>query len=523
MHLSLPFHSNEIKPRKRFVTAFLIGGALLSIFGGTHAKGGPAAPPGFADIVQPLLPAVVNISTTSEVPADRRGFEFPDIPQDHALAELFKRFFEEQLYNRPRKSTSLGSGFIIDPAGYIVTSNHVIADADEITVILNNENKTELKAKIVGRDRRTDLALLKVDTLEKLPYVEWGDSDAARVGDWIIAVGNPFGLSSTVTAGIVSTTSRDISRSAVGSSADYINGYIQTDASINMGNSGGPMFNMAGKVIGINSAILTPSAGNVGIGFAVPSAFAKPVIEQLKKHGRTSRGWLGVKIQPVTPEIAKALKLEKAEGALVSSITPKSPAEKANFKPRDVILEFNSKPVKDVRSLPFMVGETKIGEKVPVVVWRNGRKETLSVMVGEFEQAEEAGLLALDMEDRPSSSAAQEVLGVTVRTLQGRDREELGIPADVKGVVILRIDPSSQAAETGELQRGEVITHINDVSVTSPEDLVRELQKAQREQRSSVILTVQRGRESHFAGLSVPKEGISFSKKRGVKKRSRGE
>ncbi len=461
-------------------------------------------PVSFADIVEPLLPAVVNISTSQDL-GKKEAAELPEIPENHPYHDFFKHFFEEHYSKTPRKATALGSGFIIDASGLVVTNNHVIADADEITVILHDENKTELKAKVVGRDPRSDLALLKVDAKKDLPFVKWADSTKARTGDWVVAIGNPFGLSSSVTTGIISTIARNISAQMKNSpgGADIVDGYIQTDAAINMGNSGGPLFNMNGEVVGVNTAILSPSGTNIGIGFAIPSEVVKPIIEQLKTYGRTRRGWLGVRVQVVTDEIAEALGMEKAQGALVGSITENGPAAKAGLKPRDVIITFNGVPVPESRSFPRIVGETEIGKEVPVVIVRDGKKMTLQVKVGEYEAAEEAGLIPSQRVEQEAKKNTKDILGMSLRDLTPQDRASMQIPADLKGVLIMKIDPYSEAYQSKGLRNGDIIVDVGGTPVSKTEEVIALVEDAKKKKKKHEIFQIRRGENVLFIALNV--------------------
>ena len=367
-------------PRARPLALLVVAATVLTL--GPAPAQTRGAPESFADLAESLLPAVVNISTTQKIRG--RGPEIPQFPPGSPFEEFFKEFFDrQQRRGGPRRATSLGSGFIVTGDGYVVTNNHVIADADEVTVILQDD--TKLKARIVGRDPKTDLAVLKVQPDGELPFVKFGDSDRLRIGDWVIAIGNPLGFGGTVTAGIVSALGRDIN------SGPYDN-FIQTDASINKGNSGGPLFNLQGEVIGINTAIFSPTGGSIGIGFSIPAALARPVVNQLREFGRTRRGWLGVRIQAVTDEIAESLGLGAARGALVASVTEGGPAEKARIEAGDVILTFNEKPIEVMRQLPRAVADTSPDQEVVVTVWRKGAEISMNVVIAELEEYEQASL-----------------------------------------------------------------------------------------------------------------------------------
>jgi serine protease Do len=469
-------------PARRTVPWPLAGLVALAVMAAPAAAQAKTAPESFADLASKLLPSVVNISTTQTLEG-RGGVEMPQLPPGSPFEDFFREFFER---NRPqqrqRKVTSLGSGFIVDASGYIVTNNHVIKDADEITVALHDG--TRLEAEVVGRDPKTDMAVLKVKPTGKLTAVHFGDSDKARVGDWVVAIGNPFGLGGSVTAGIISARNRDIN------SGPY-DDYIQTDASINRGNSGGPMFNLDGEVIGINTAIFSPSGGSVGIGFAVPSATASPVIAQLIKNGQVRRGWLGVHIQAVTEEIAETLGLKDAKGALVASVIKDGPAEKGDIKAGDVILRFDGKEVPEMRKLPRIVAATDINKTVDVVVWRNSEKMTLSVSVGELEERE-AKVASRSRGGEKAGKAAEkiEALGLTVAEVTTDLRERYSLDKDAKGVVVTAVDEGGAAAEKG-IRPGDVIAEISQEEVVTPADIVARIKDARKSGRKSVLLLVE--------------------------------
>ena len=465
-----------------------------------------SAPESFADLAEKLTPAVVNISTTQKVTGRRGQVPVPQFPPGSPFEEFFKDFFERQRPggdgdnneggNRPtRRISSLGSGFVIDPSGIVITNNHVIAEADEITVIFSDD--TRRKAEVLGRDAKTDLAVLQLKQEPgdgELPFVKFGDSDKSRIGDWVMAIGNPFGLGGSVTAGIISARSRNIN-------AGPYDDFFQTDASINRGNSGGPLFNMDGEVIGVNTAIFSPSGGSVGIGFSIASNLAKPVIEQLREYGKTRRGWLGVRIQPVTDEIAESLALDEPRGALVASVFEPGPAAEAGFEAGDVILKFDGKEVPIVRALPRIVAETGIGKAVAVEVWRKGKMVTLSVMIGELKEDEVAALAAGDT-GGGSPPASVSALGMTLSTMNNDLREKFEIGGEVKGVVITDVDDESAAAEKG-IRAGDIIVEVAQEEVTSPNQVVDKVKQAKESNRKSVLLLVQRSDDLRFVALRL--------------------
>lgn len=493
-----------------FVVAAISYGAHTNIAAAQVKEGDTSSPvysaqtpPSFADLSEKLLPSVVNISSTQKTiqPED-----FPDMPH-FPPGSPFEDFFEEFMGRRGQgvpaiPPASLGSGFVVDAEnGYIVTNYHVIRDAEEIRVTLHDD--TTLEADIVGHDEKTDIAVLKVETETALSEVIFGDSDNMRVGDWVLAIGNPFGLGGTVTTGIISARQRDIN------SGPY-DDYIQTDASINRGNSGGPMFDLNGHVIGINTAIFSPSGGSVGIGFAIPSSLARPVINQLIEYGRTRRGWLGVRIQSVTDEIAEGLGLDGEQGALVASVTETGPAEEAGLKAGDVILKFDGKNIDTMRNLPRIVAETKIGDEVEVEYWRNGKVGKSKVVVGELEQAEENGLIdSRDMPDGPVPDETGQVVldafGLTLSAITEDDRTAYSIPADVGGVLITDVAGRSVAAEKGLLV-GDVIVEINQQAITAPEKAAEIVDKAEKAGRSSVLLLISREGDAHFEALRFKRD-----------------
>lgn len=478
---------------------FLVAIAVLAIAGNPAVARG--APDSFADLAERLLPAVVNISTTQAVKKREEGDgpQAPRFPPGSPFEDFFKEFFDRQQRETPqRRGTSLGSGFIIDKAGYVVTNNHVIADADEIFVTLHDD--TKLKATLVGRDAKTDLALLKVSSSKPLVAVPFGNSSKTRVGDWVVAIGNPFGLGGTVTAGIVSARQRDIN------SGPY-DDYIQTDASINRGNSGGPMFNLDGAVIGINTAIFSPSGGSVGIGFAIPSNLAKPIVDQLREFGKARRGWLGVRIQTVNDEIAQSLGMKEATGALVASVTKDGPAEKYKIKVGDVILNFDGKKVGEMRRLPRIVAETPVNKSVSVDVWRNGKLVTLPVQLGEFPEDDQK-VAAATPKAGPSKVKTETLgsLGITLSALTPGLRDQFKLESDVEGVVITEVSPAGPAAEK-RIQAGSVIRKIgpDQEAVSSPEQVRRKVEEARKANLKTILVLIEAGGTQRFVALNIGK------------------
>ena len=441
----------------------------------------------FADLAEKALPAVVNISTTQSIVSEGR----PDLPPGAPFEDFFKDFFDKNREGRrPRQSSSLGSGFVIDPSGIIVTNNHVIADADEIVVRFQDDS--ELPAKVLGRDPKTDLAVLKVDSPKPLAYLPMGDSRKIRVGDWVIAIGNPFGLGGSVSAGIISARQRDIR------SGPY-DTYLQTDAAINKGNSGGPMVNMDGEVIGVNSAIFSPTGGSIGIGFAAPTSLAEPIIAQLQQFGETRRGWLGVHIQTVTEEIAESLGLDRARGALVASVSKDGPAANGGIKDGDVILKFDGKTVDKVRKLPRIVAETKIGRSVDVMVWRDERERKLRVVVERLDESKTASAASSDRGGAGSRTKIDN-LGIVIGLLTDEVRDAAGIVDDVEGVLILAVEDDGPAGEK-DIRPGDVIVEVNQDPVRRPSEVEGRVAEALSGKRKSVLLLLNRQGDLRFIAV----------------------
>jgi len=447
----------------------------------TLAKG---APDSFADLAERLSPAVVNISTSQTVERPQR--ERPQLPDGSPFEDFFEKFFDQGGPKGPQKVQSLGSGFVIDAEGYVVTNNHVIEDADEITV--NFPDGLSLEATLLGRDPKTDLALLKIEHDAPLPFVQFGDSEIARVGDWVLAIGNPFGLGGSVSAGIISARNRQIQ-------AGPYDDFIQTDAAINKGNSGGPLFNMDGEVIGVNTAIISPSGGSIGIGFSVPSQIVKNVIAQLREYGGTRRGWLGVRIQPVSDEIAEGLGLADASGALVNEVTAGGPAESGGLQSGDVILKFDGREVEEMSDLPRMVAETEVGKAVDVEVWRKGAIATESITLGLLEEATGSETATVE-----TATQKESLLGLVFEPLNAEARAALKIGDEVTGVLISDVVPESPAAEKG-VRAGDVIVEINQQTVSSPNEASARIKEIKTEGRRSALLLLNRGGDLRFVAV----------------------
>jgi serine protease Do len=460
----------------------------------------------FAPLVKKVSPAVVNISVTQNAAADST-VEEPDLGQspnfpNSPFDEFLRRFFDQQNQNGQRHlfprmpsgeahRIALGSGFIIDPSGYVVTNNHVVGNAGKVEVTLQDDSK--YTAKIIGRDPKTDIAVLKIQANKPLPYVTWGDSNVAQVGDWVMAVGNPFGLGGTVTTGIISARGRDIH-------SGPFDDFLQIDAPINRGNSGGPTFNLEGQVIGINTAIYSPNGGSVGIGFAVPSSVAKSVVAQLEEHGKVSRGWLGVQIQEITPAIAASLGLKNEHGALVAVVSPESPGAKAGLKQGDVILSFNGNEVSRLRDLPRIVAETAPDTKAKMKVWRNGETTDLQATLGELPNTEQMASATGGQDEDESAPAAAS--GMHFGPLGSQLRRELRVGKDVQGAVITRVDPGSPADDVG-LSEGDVVVAINQQPVKSPQDAAAKLKEAAESSKKSALLLLNRHGVTQYLGVSL--------------------
>ena len=476
-------------------------GTILATSAPAQARG----PDGIADVAEKVIDAVVNISTSQNVEAklgEGRGAT-PQLPPGSPFEEFFDDFFKNRRGgpggprggdSQPHKTNSLGSGFIIDASGIVVTNNHVIADADEINVILNDGSK--IRAEIVGIDKKTDLAVLKFKPPKPLVAVKFGDSDKLRLGEWVIAIGNPFSLGGTVTAGIVSARNRDIA------TGPYDN-FIQTDAAINRGNSGGPLFNLDGEVIGVNTLIISPTGGSIGIGFAVPSKIVAGVVDQLRQFGELRRGWLGVRIQQVTDEIAESLNIKPARGALIAGVDDKGPAKPAGIEPGDVVVKFDGKDIKDPKDLQRVVADSTVGKEVEVVVIRKGEEQTKRVTLGRLEDNDKPVQAAVKPSEPAEKPVTQKALGLDLANMSKDLRSRYKIKDSVKGVVITSVEGNSDAADK-RLSAGEVIVEVAQEAVTNAADIKKRVDQLKKDGKKSVLLLVANSEgELRFVALAL--------------------
>ena len=488
--LNNKLHLSIFSTRNYFYFLLIVFFSLLHFSDTSYSAGRPDS---FADLAAKLKPSVVNVSTTHDISSPHSFGEMPKAPPGSPFEEFFRDFFEKQQENgnpMPRRRTqSLGSGFIISETGIVITNNHVIADADEIKVIL--DDKRVFNANLIGRDRKTDIAVLQIKNKNKIkfPFVKWGNSETSRVGDWVIAIGNPFGLGGSVTAGIISARGRNIG------SGPYDN-FIQTDASINRGNSGGPMFDLEGEVIGINTAIFSPSGGSVGIGFAIPSNLANRVVDQIIKFGKTQRGWLGVQIQTVSEEIAESLSLNEPKGALISRISKDGPADKAGLLPGDIILDFDGKNVDEMRQLPRIVADTDIGKKVKVTVWRKGASKQFNVIVGELVETINTKV------SKKVENKSMDILGMTLSTITERDKSTLKLNDNVKGIIVKSIKAQGSSAQRG-IRVGDIIVEANQISLSTPKQFSDILKSLKKDGKKTVLLMIDRSGDRRFVGIRI--------------------
>ncbi|WP_454700995.1 Do family serine endopeptidase [Agrobacterium burrii] len=479
----------------------LVAGSLSAPVAAWAQSHGPES---VADLAEPLLDAVVNISTSQNVKTEGKGPVPPKLPEGSPFQEFFKDYFDSQKPEGGEKVNSLGSGFVIDPAGYVVTNNHVIEGADAIEVIFPNGSK--LKATLVGTDTKTDLSVLKVEPKTPLKAVKFGDSRSMRIGDWVMAVGNPFGLGGSLTVGVISARGRNIN-------AGPYDNFIQTDAAINKGNSGGPLFNMKGEVIGINTAIISPSGGSIGIGFAVPTELAQNIVQQLIEFGETRRGWLGVRVQPVTDDVAASLGMESAKGALISGVAKGGPVENGPIEAGDVVLKFDGKDIHEMRDLLRIVAESPVGKEVDVVILRDGKEETVKVKLGQLQdttdekaatedpQAEDGdgGVVAPEddggTDDQTQDQtpevreAPQSVLGMNLVVLSNELRTEKGIAESVEGVLVASVDPGSPAEQKG-MKPGDIIVEVGQDFMEVPGDVLVRINGLKSEGRKNAHMMV---------------------------------
>ena len=470
------------------INTLFVFSILMLLTVSAHARG---APESFADLAEELSPSVVNITTSTTI-AGVTDQARPQIPEGSPFEDLFRDFFNngEGGQARPRRSSALGSGFVVSSDGYIVTNNHVIDKADEI--VIEFFDGKELVAKLVGRDPKTDIAVLKVEASEPLPFVGFGDSDIARVGDWVMAIGNPLGQGFSVSAGIISARNRTLR------SGPY-DDFIQTDAAINRGNSGGPLFNMSGEVIGVNTAIISPNGGSIGLGFSMSSRVVGRVVKQLKEYGETRRGWLGVQIQDIDSDMAEALGLEKVSGALVSGV-PEGPGADAGIQSGDVIISFDGVEVEDTRGLVTAVGNADVGKVVRVIIFRDGKTKTIKVTLGRREAAEKEKLVPVTK--APEKIKETEKFGMKLLTINSESRIQLNLPEDLEGVAVLDVSETSDAFEKG-IRAGDVIVEAGRTKIADVNDISKIFEDAIEAGRKSILLLVLRGDNSRFVGLSL--------------------
>jgi len=492
-----------VAPRRVARTAIATAVTLALVVGGTmmvraeapavslhSATGQPMALPSFADVAERVSPAVVNVKVTSEVNTGGvvvRGL--PGMPENMPLPEFFRRYFDERVQGAPHRIQGQGSGFLVDPNGYIVTNNHVIDGATQVTVVLNDGSSHT--AKVVGRDDKTDLALLKIDTDHPLAYVELGDSAKARVGDWVLAVGNPFGLGGSVNAGIISARGRDIH------SGPY-DDYLQIDAAINRGNSGGPLFDTSGRVIGVNTAIYSPTGGNVGIGFAIPAETVSHVIADLRENGHVERGWLGIQIQPVTEDLAAGLDLDEARGVLVADVVPGGPASVTDLRAGDVILSADGQRIENYKDLPRLVADLKSGSRMELDVMRDGKPLRIDVKVGSM--PDNGRVASASQSDDQSGENPH--LGLYLAPLTPELRMRRGLDDGSSGVLVARVEPGSPAAEAG-IEPGSLISMVGADPVSSPAQVQAAVRKASAEKQKAVIMRVERGGRALFVAVPL--------------------
>jgi serine protease Do len=502
---AIPALSHRLRPR---LAAICLGISLGAAGALAPAPALARGPDGIADVAEKVIDAVVNISTSQTVEAKGGGgggdsrSTAPQLPPGSPFEEFFDDFFKNRHGGpggkggdlQPHKTNSLGSGFIVDTRGIVVTNNHVIADADEINIIMNDGSK--FKAELVGVDKKTDLAVLKFTPSKPLVAVKFGDSDKLRLGEWVIAIGNPFSLGGTVTAGIVSARNRDIN------SGPY-DSYIQTDAAINRGNSGGPLFNLDGEVIGVNTLIISPSGGSIGIGFAVPSKTVAGVVDQLRQFGELRRGWLGVRIQQVTDEIAESLNIKPPRGALIAGVDDKGPAKPAGIEPGDVVIKFDGADIKDPKDLSRVVADTAVGKEVDVVIIRKGAEETRKVTLGRLEDTDKAVPVAAKTDTPADKPVTQKALGLDLASLSKDLRSRYKIKDSVKGVIITNVDSTSDAADK-RLSPGEVIVEVAQEAVSNAADVKKRVDQLKKDGKKSVLLLVSNADgELRFVALSV--------------------